>query len=65
MLTKNHYKIIGKKGGETTKKRYGKQFFKYVGKRGGRPKKTLDKENQASIIKDTKVGIIKNHYEPQ
>ena len=35
----NYYQTIGRKGGNTTKKRYGKGVFRLIGKTGGRPKK--------------------------
>jgi len=33
-----HFRIIGRKGGETTRELY-QQLFKSIGKRGGRPRR--------------------------
>ena len=52
MAVENYYQIIGRKGGETTKKRYGKGGFKLIGKMGGRPKKRrLTESKQEDTIK--------------
>lgn len=42
---KDYLSKNGKKGGETTKKLYGKEHFKNIGKLGGRPKKLKSEAN--------------------
>ena len=39
LRTLNEIKRQGRRGGEQTKKRYGKAHFKKIGKLGGRPRK--------------------------
>ena len=52
-----YYQVIGRKGGEATKKRYGKGVFKLFGKKGGRPKKPIDKKSNEAIIEINKVNV--------
>lgn len=44
ILTEAH-RILGRRGGQTTKKKYGPEHYSRIGKMGGRPK--LEKPNGA------------------